>query len=213
MHHQRECVSASPALLLRFLPTLLLPSSCISSSRHHLFLSSCVSYSPLHYQQVVATVELAKPNSCCLSCYPSALSRHHLLLSSCVSSSFPASRRRRQELAKPSSWCSCPSVGRSSEPAALLPLKEQVQPPAQNRKQAIASPASSTVAGSRHFLGATMARTKQTARIEYRMGPDGQRINAPGSEAETSQAEGEDHQEELEFQVSLVNPLQQQKRK
>ncbi|MCO5608885.1 hypothetical protein L7F22_063103, partial [Adiantum nelumboides] len=43
---------------------------------------------------------------------------------------------------------------------------------------------------------ATMARTKQTARIEYQMGPDGQRLKAPATKARTSQVEGEVHTEE-----------------
>ncbi|MCO5547246.1 hypothetical protein L7F22_000691, partial [Adiantum nelumboides] len=51
-----------------------------------------------------------------------------------------------------------------------------------------------------------MARTKQTARIEYQMGLDGQRINAPRSEPETSQAEGEDHQEEAGVSGQLGQP-------
>ncbi|MCO5547429.1 hypothetical protein L7F22_000878 [Adiantum nelumboides] len=38
------------------------------------------------------------------------------------------------------------------------------------------------------------------------MGPDGQQINAPGSEAKTSQAEGEDHQEEAGVSNQLGQP-------
>ncbi|MCO5556809.1 hypothetical protein L7F22_010362, partial [Adiantum nelumboides] len=47
------------------------------------------------------------------------------------------------------------------------------------------------------------------------MGPDGQQINAPGSEAETSQAEGEDHQEEagVSNQLSQRSTVAKEKRK
>ncbi|MCO5554662.1 hypothetical protein L7F22_008195 [Adiantum nelumboides] len=38
------------------------------------------------------------------------------------------------------------------------------------------------------------------------MGPDGQRINAPGSKAKTSQTEGEDHQEEAGVSNQLGQP-------
>ncbi|MCO5579074.1 hypothetical protein L7F22_032926 [Adiantum nelumboides] len=47
------------------------------------------------------------------------------------------------------------------------------------------------------------------------MGPDGQRINAPGTEAETSQAEGEDHIEEAGASNQLGQPstIAKEKRK
>ncbi|MCO5580610.1 hypothetical protein L7F22_034480, partial [Adiantum nelumboides] len=60
-----------------------------------------------------------------------------------------------------------------------------------------------------------MARTKQTTRIEYRMGLDGQQINAPGSKAETSQAEGEDRLEEagVSNQLGQSSTAAKEKRK